>query len=112
MLSARVHVKEIKYQNAQEAFDKSKQGDVFRLTTTNPNSKSHVGGTEGNTMTSTQDLIKMGDFFVPLEDVGKLSKEQTSDRTKIRREYRAKDLDENNRELIISKIGEIKSVEN
>jgi len=91
-------ITEIKFKNAVEAALNTKDGDILRLTTTNPSSKGHHSGTKGNTQTSSTTLVKVGDIFVEQEDINKTGRD--------RREYKPEDLDKNNKTLTISKIGE------
>lgn len=85
-----------KYTSAVAAFGESKDGDKFRLTVTNPNPKSHHGGTKGNTFTSQEILVRQGDVFIPEDDLGLSASKQ--------RRYDPKDLDKNNKELSITKL--------
>lgn len=89
---------EVKFKNAIEAALNTKDGDILRLTTTNPSAKGHHGGTKGNTQTSSTTLVKVGDVFVEQEDLTKVGRD--------RREYKPENLDKNNKTLVITKIGE------
>jgi hypothetical protein len=89
---------------AQDAFKNAKEGDIFRMTTTNPSSKGHFGGTKGNTQTSQTYVVKQGNYFVEKDD---LDKPEVGGREIRKREYLPKDLDKNNKELIMTKVGSL-----
>lgn len=85
-----------KYKSARMAFDNSSEGTVFRITTTNPSTKSHHSGTKGNTFTSSSYIVRIGNHFVEQEDIGKPINQV--------RQYDPSQLDKNNKEIILVEI--------
>ena len=90
------------YNSAEVAFFNSSEGTVFRLTTTNPSTKGHHSGTKGNTFTSSSNVVRIGNYFIEQEDIGK-----PIDKV---RQYDPRELDKKNKELTLAKIETPKEV--
>ena len=84
----------VDYKSFSDAFSQLKDGEEIFGTTT---SKDSSGGNEsqGGDSTETESYVKQGKYFVPRQDLNK-SEKWNSDPTKIKRQYKAEDLDKKN----------------
>lgn len=80
----------------EEAFNALEEGESVFGTITSDGTIGSIGSDQGSSSTDTEEFVKQGDAFVPIEDIGKSSKPDR-DPTKVQRRYSPSDLDKNNK---------------